>query len=355
MVRLLILGGVLLLAGCEQPQPSKLETPPPVQIQIAQRERVAEHFSLPGEIRARQEVPLAFRVAGKIVSREVDVGQTIVPGQILLRLDPADYRLAVQAQEAIVAASESEVRLARTEDERVRELRGRNLLAQSDADKSRTALEASQARLAAAKAQLAQQRHQTGYATLTAETAGVITAVSAEEGQVVSAGQQVLRIAQAGAREVLVHVPERRLHAFTQAAALRIQTPLEPATIWPGQLRELAQQADPATRSFAARISLPSQSDAWPLGGSAEIEVALPERDVWLLPLTALHTQRDVPAIWVMHPETHRVTRIEVATAGRYGERVMVNDGLRGGEHIVSAGGHRLHEGQQVLPLDARP
>ncbi len=355
MLRLLIVGAALLLAACEQPQPSKHEVPPTVRIQIAQAERVAERFTLPGEVRARFESPLAFRVAGKIVQREVDVGQAVTPGQVLMRLDPADYRLAVQAQEAVVAAAESEVRLAKAEDARVRELRERNLLAQSDADKTKTALEAAQARLNAAKAQLSQQRHQSGYATLVADTAGVVTAVSGEEGQVVSAGQPVLRLAHAGHREVLVHVPERRYESFRQAEELRILGVAGAAANWPGQLRELARQADPATRSFAARIALPASAGELPLGGSAEVEVRSADREVWLLPLAALNTQLDQPAIWIMEPERHTVTRINVTTVGLHGELVMVNGGLVGGEHVVVAGGHRLHEGQQVTPLDVRP
>ncbi len=351
---LALVGGVLVTACDSRPVEEKREAPPTVRLQVVELQAVAERFTLPGEVLARRDSVLAFRVAGKIIERRVNLGQAVRKGDVLVRLDPADYKLAVKAQEAAVAAAEAEVKLLRTEDQRVRDLRARNLLAQSDADKAKTALDAGVSKLDAARAELAQLRHQSAYATLVADEDGVITALNVEEGQVVSAGQPVLKLAQTTEKEVLVHVPETRLEAMRQAERLRVSVAALPERTWTGRLRELASQADPATRTFAARIAIEPPHDGLALGMTARLTVSGPTREVWLVPLSAINTQSDQPAVWVMDGESHKVRRLNVTLDGLHGDLAMVGQGLQGGERVVVEGAHRLHEGQVVRPLEPK-
>jgi RND family efflux transporter MFP subunit len=331
------------------------EAPPPVQVVVVATRAVQEAFTLPGEVRARWETPLGFRVAGKIVRREVNVGQQVRSGDVLARLDDTDFRLAVEAQEAGLAAAEAELRLQRSEIERIRQLRTKNLAAQSDLDQRQTALDAAGAKVEAAKAQLAQLQRQAQYTTLSADEDGVVTGLDAEEGQVVGAGQPVVRVARLGEREVLVHVPETRIAAFQAAGKLRIAIPALRDLSWEGTLRELARQADPRTRTFAARVSLPATGDQVALGMSARVEVVSPSRERVLVPLAALSTQGDDPAVWVMDPADRRVRRVAVATEPPLGELVPVTRGLNDGDRVIVAGMHRLHDGQVVNPVDTPP
>ena len=331
------------------------EAPPPVQVAVVAKRAVQETFTLPGEVRARWETPLGFRVAGKMVRREVNVGQQVRSGDVLARLDDTDFRLAVEAQEAALAAAEAELRLQRSEIERIRQLRTRNLAAQSDLDQRQTALDAAIAKVEAAKAQLSQLQRQAQYTTLSADDDGVVTGLDAEESQVVTAGQPVVRVARLGEREVLVHVPESRIAAFQTAGTLRITIPALRDRSWDGQLRELARQADPRTRTFAARVSLPPTGDEVALGMSARIVVVSPVRERVLIPLAALSTQGDEPAVWVMDPADRSVRRVAVVTEPPLGEQVPVTRGLKEGDRVVVAGMHRLHDGQVVHPVGSAP
>lgn len=322
-----------LLAACGK---SALPEPPPpfVKTQVVGVQADAAATTYSGEVRARHETTLAFRVGGKIIERLVDVGAVVKPGQALARLDPAD--LALQARQ-----TEAQRVLADADAKRYRELREKNFISQAALDSKETAAQT-------ASAQAALARNQSGYAVLKADKAGAVAQAMAEPGQVVSAGQGVLRIAEAGEIEVAIAIPESRL------AGLKPGVPAE-VGFWAerkplrGRLRELSPVADPATRTYAARVTLLDADPGIALGMTANVRFVLPEEDVLVVPQAAIFQQGDKPAVWVVGEGDVLALRPVVLGAWRDAGAVIVA-GLKPGERIVAAGVHKLTVGTKVRP-----
>lgn len=285
-----------------------------------------------GEVRARHETTLGFRIGGKLVERQVDAGMRVRGGQVLARLDPADQQLAVQQAEANRSLAAAE--LKRTQD-----LKARNFISQA-------ALDAKETTAVAAEAQARLAKNQTGYTALAADAAGVVVAVLAEPGQVVTAGQGVFRLARDGEREVAVAIPETRIAGLKPGAPASVE--MLSGKTYAGKLRELAPMADPATRTFAARVSIGGADETVGLGMTATVRfaaAAAPER--FIVPLAAILQQGDKPAVWIVDADgtvSQRPIEIErYADAG-----AVVKSGLNAGETIVAAGAFKLVAGEKV-------
>lgn len=335
MKKLLLLAAVPLLAACGE----KL---PPADVVVAGPKLVKAMKVSPGdtpsesrysgEVRARYESVLGFRIGGKLTTRLVDAGTRVKAGQPLARLDPTDARLGAAQAEANAA-------LAAADYKRAMELRDKNFVSQAALD-----ARASAARAAEAQAHLA--ANQASYATLTADASGVVSAVLAEPGQVVAAGQPVFRVARNGEREVAIALPE------TALATVRVGSPAT-VTLWAdgkvfnGKVREIAPSADPATRSFATRISLMGAAPALPLGMSATVSFSRASGDALIVPLAAIFQQGNRPAVWVIGKDNAVELRpVEVA---RYEDAgALVSAGLNEGETIVAAGAFKLSAGETV-------
>lgn len=300
-----------------------------------------------GEIRARHEAQLAFRIGGKLVERLVDAGAVVKAGQPLARLDAADT--ALQA-----GAAEAQYQLAEADAKRYRELRARGFVSQAALDAKETALKA-----AAAQAGLA--RNQAAYTTLRADRNGVVAATLAEAGQVVGAGQTVVRVAQEGEREVAISVPE------SQLAGVKLGAPAE-TTLWAGDgetasyaghLRELAPAADPVSRTYSARIALDNTGAHLALGMTARVRFGSPStgsgqagEGSFVVPLTAIFQQGDKPAVWIVAADRSLSLRPVKVTAYRDGGAVIAG-GLAAGERIVSAGVHKLTAGEKIRIVES--
>lgn len=288
--------------------------------------------SYSGEVRARHEVPVSFRVGGKLVERRVEAGMRVAAGQVLARLDPAD--LALQAAQA-----ESQLSLARSEAQRYRDLRQRNYV-------SAAALDAKENALKAAESQAGIARNQSAYATLTAESAGVVAAVLAEPGQVVAAGQPVLRVARDGEREVAIALPESVVGDVKVGDKAMVELWAAGTTL-EGRARELAPVADPVTRTFAARVTLLAAPADIALGQTARVSFAQSESAAMIVPMSALIQQGDRPAVWVVADDS--TLNLRPIAVGRYTDTgAVVTGGLKPGERIVAAGVHKLTAGQKV-------
>lgn len=323
-----------LLAACGEKSPPPAAAPAGPRIVKAMKvgpgEAATEHV-YSGEVRARFETTAGFRVGGKLVERRVDVGARVRAGQPLARLDPADLRLAAAQAEANRA-------LAAAELGRARELRRKSFVSQAALDAKEAA-----AQVAESQARLAQ--NQAAYATLAADAAGVVAAVLAEAGQVVGAGQGVFRIARDGEREVAIAVPEARLAGLKPGAAATVA--LWAGKTYRGTLRELAPMADPATRTFAARVTLHDAPADLPLGMTATVRFSGAAADGIVVPLAAILQAGAQPAVWVIDAAGRISQRaIEVE---RYGDAgAVVKSGLRAGETIVAAGAFKLTAGEAV-------
>ncbi|MEW6163737.1 MAG: efflux RND transporter periplasmic adaptor subunit [Pseudomonadota bacterium] len=323
-----------LLAGCGEkaPPPEAAAAGPKLvkALKVSAGGTATEH-RYSGEVRARVETTLGFRVGGKLVERRVDVGARVKAGQPLARLDPTDQRLAAEQAAANLA-------LATAELKRAQDLRQRNFISQAALDSKATVAQvaASQARLAG---------NQSAYTILTADAAGVVAAVLAEPGQVVAAGQGVLRLARDGEREVAIAIPESRLAGLKVGAGATVS--LWSGKTYRGVLRELAPMADAATRTFAARVSIVDADAAVALGMTATVSFAQAGGEKIVVPLAAILQQGEKSAVWIVGADgtvSQRAIEVErYADAG-----AVVADGLAGGETIVAAGAFRLSPGEKV-------
>jgi multidrug efflux system membrane fusion protein len=343
------------LAGCGKPEGAP-EPVRPVQLAQVTLGAMAETAGFAGEVKPRHETDLAFRIGGKIVARNADVGARVRKGQVLARLDPADVALQAEAAKAAAAAAEAEYTYAKAEFERYQSLFAQKFVSGSALDQKRNAFNASRARLDQAKAQLAVAQNQSAYATLVAPEDGVITTVSAEAGQVVAAGLPVMKLAREDEREVAISVPENRIDELARAKAIGVALAASPQKIYPARVREISPSVDPVTRTFAVRVAVlvPDAALQWGMTATVGLVAAGPA-DAALLPLTSLYRQDDRPAVWIYDPATRKV-ELRLVKIGQYREDgIVVTSGLADGEWVVTAGVHKLRPGQTVRPYEGGP
>jgi len=315
---------------------------------------VASRDIYSGEVRARYETDMGFRVAGKIVARPVDAGARVTRGQVLARLDPEDAKLAAQGAQAMLASAESEFALAKAELERHADLLNKKFISASAFDVKQNAFNAAKARVEQARSQASITGNQASYTNLVADADGVVISVAAEPGQVVAAGQPVLKLAHAGEKEVVLNAPEGQLARFKPGQEVGISLWAAPDKLFRGRVREIAGGADPVTRTYAVRVAaIDTPADAQ-LGMTANVVFA-PANDsqLVLLPLSALAGDRAQPAVWVVDPVTSQV-RSKPVTVGQFREDgVSIIGGLAPGDVVVTAGVHKLRAGQAVRIADA--
>lgn len=308
-----------------------------------------------GEIRARYESQLGFRTGGKIVARLVDVGARVKRGQALLRLDPTQEALQVAAASADVDAARSRVAQARVDVKRIEQLLSRNFASQAELDQQRLALDQAEAQLRSAMARQKLNANEQGFTTLVADRDGVVSAISAEAGQVVAAGQTVVTVAADGEREVAISVPESRVDELRNATSLKVSVWAHPDQSWSGTLRELAPDTDSVTRTYSARISI-QQPDETALRLGMTASVLAPDVEgsrAIRLPLTAIVDHGGTRQVWVVAPGSSRVEARNVRLGSPQKDSVLVDAGLKGGEIVVTAGVHMLKAGQRVRIVEA--
>ena len=312
----------------------------------------ARRIEYAGDVRPRHETRLAFRVPGKITERLVEVGTSVRAGQPVARLDAADLGLAEKSAAAQLASVQAERDLAEADYRRYADLRAKNFISQAEYDRRKNAFSTAEARLEAARAQHRQAANQAGYAVLVADTSGVITAIEAEAGQVVAAGQTVARLARPGEKEVVFAVPESQRELFEKLSELEVSLNARPGKTWKAKLRELSPIADPATRTYTARATVLAGEEV-ELGMSARVTLVEPASSRIEVPLSALHSRGDNPQVFVVGADATVQPRT-IKTGGISGERVIVESGLRTGDVVVAAGAQLLRAGQKVRILNEK-
>jgi len=339
----------LLLAACAGEEPAPEAVRPAMVARPLQDGTRVEVF--PGVVRARWESPLAFRVPGKLARRAVEVGERVRAGQVLAELDAEDAALQVAAVRAQRLAAQADLELAASERDRHRAMFERGLISESAFQARQTQFDAARARLEQLDAQLAATRNQAGYTTLSADHDGVVTALHAEVGQVLAAGQAVVTVAREDALEVLISLPEQRRAEFAAGDDAAVELWAREGERVPGAIREIAPEADPQTRTYAARVAFEAAGASW-LGQTARVYFLRQGGSGLSVPLSALHAEAGQPALWVVDPATRRVS-LRPVQIGPYAETsVPVLSGLGPGEWIVTAGVHLLREGQAIVPID---
>ena len=310
------------------------------------------------EVRARVETRLGFRVGGKLLQRPAEPGQRVAAGQLLALVDAQDFQLAAQAAQAQVSAAQSQRDLAAAEFKRFEALKVQNFISGAELERREASLKAADAALNQAKAQAQAQGNQTGYARLTASHAGVITAVEAEVGQVVSAGQPVVRLAHDGPRDAVFAVSESAIMAIRVGQSMQA-TVLSTGQMVQGTVREMAAIADPVTRTYAVKLALaPGVGGALPLGATLNVRapgLSSAVASAIKLPTSALRQEGQGTAVWVLDEASMTVNSQAVQLGPVDGNEVVVSSGLKPGQKVVSAGVHVLSPGQKVTVYGAPP
>lgn len=339
----------LALAACsrQEPAPEPIRAVRTVMIQPGQGDGTLEYA---GEIRARVESALGFRVGGKLTRRLVELGQPVKAGQVLAQLDPTDLRLGQEAARAAVNAAQVNRDQVAADVRRFRELRAQGFISAAELERHESSLKAAEANLAQARAEAGVQVNQAGYASLVADAAGVITGVEAEPGQVVGAGTPVLRLAHDGPRDVVFTVPEDGITTVRELrgkpGALKVRR-WGRAGLLPATVREVAAAADPVTRTFTVKADI-GRADV-NLGQTATVQIdARTPGNAVRLPLTALLRKDGRTAVWVLDGRNLTVSLqpVQIAEVGR--DSVLLASGLRPGQEVVTAGVHVLQPGQKV-------
>ena len=357
--RFLLLASFAVLAGCSRPAPPQEPVRSVKLVTVGLSSLTAEQ-SYAGEVRALSESRLSFRVGGKLIRRQAELGQRVQAGQVLAQLDAQDYALAAAAAGAQVTAARTSRDLAAADYKRFEALKAQNFISGAELERRAASLQGAQAQFEQAQSQYALQGNQTNYAVLVSDGAGVVTSVDAEVGQVVAAGTPVVRVAMDGARDVVFAVPEGRVAAMTIGLPVQVrgwaasgasETSATAASTLSGQVREVAASADPVTRTYLVKVALAAQPVVPALGATVTVLVpgqANAAAQVLKLPTSALRQEGQQTAVWVLDPQSMTLRAQVVQVRAADGNEVVVQSGLEPGMQVVAAGVHVLSAGQKV-------
>lgn len=345
---LLVAAFPLALVACGEKAGADPRTAPPLVRAATVQQAGATSRSFTGTVAARVQSDLGFRVAGKVLERLVDAGQAVKRGQVLMRIDPVDLKLAAQAQQETVAAARARAVQTAEDEARYRDLRGTGAISASAYDQARAAAEAARAQLSAAEAQAVVASNASGYAALVADGDGIVVETLAEPGQVVTAGQPVVRLAHAGPREAIIQLPETLRPAIGATAQATLFDQQRTA---PARLRQLSDAADRLTRTFEARYVLNGALINAPLGST--VTVTIPSQPSAApaglqVPISAIFDGGQGPAVWLIDGKPAKVSRRAVTIQQLGDDSAVVAGQLQQGDRIVALGAHLLSDGTQV-------
>ncbi len=363
MRRLILVAFIgLMLSGCHE----NAETPPAVRPIVSARVAVddVDRQSFVGTVEARDKADLGFQVLGRLMTRNVDVGDLVRPGDLIATIDATTLDLTARSAEAALRNRRAERENASATVARVEALRASGTAAEANVDDARAAFDAADAAVRQAEADLAKARDALGYAELRAGFAGVVTATGAEPGQTVSAGQSVVTLAKPDPRDAVIDVPDWMAGTLASGEPFSVAPQIAPNQSIRGRLREIAPEADPITRTRRVKIALSEPPSIFRLGSTVEVRPDLRADPVITLPEVAVLTRNDERFVWIIKvDETDQAVRREgsvalrpvtVAPAGD--GRLRILSGLSVGERVAMAGVHSLEEGQKVLvPASDRP
>ncbi len=342
----LVVLATLQLSACERHVEKSVDIRP-VRVIEVMPQGVVQNTELAGEVRPRVESRLGFRVAGKILARKIDVGSVVKKGQLLMELDPSDLQLAQSQARAALTAAEHNRDLARADQGRFKELYDNKFVSLAVLDTKEGALKVTQANVDQARAALDNQRNQAGYSRLTADVDGVVVGLDADVGQVVAPGTVVVRLAKLGETEVQFGIPEDRVELLRSLPEVAVRLWANPGKSMKGKIREISPAADPITRTYTARVSLPDAGTETKLGMTAYVSWQTKGNvNALKLPLNAMYQEKGITSVWVV--ENGKVRLVPVTVGGVSGNEVLIAGGLVSGQKVVTAGVHVLKPGQQV-------
>lgn len=349
---------VSLLIGCSH-QDQKVKLPPrPVKVFRVGTTSIGSVTPYAGEVRARFETTLSFRVTGKILTRSVEIGDRVRKGQLLARLDNSDFLLAVQTLKAQVKSAAADRDFTKDDLTRYRELLDQKVISNPDFDRHQTAYTNAEERVAALETQLKQTINQLDYTELSADREGVITALEVEKGQVVAAGQAVVKLAQTDEKEIHFDIPEQRIAVIKNHQTVAVSLWSDDGRRLKAEIREIGASADPVSRTYRVKAKLLEGQEDAHLGMTATVWVASDKAELIAVPLSAVFTSQAQPKqqqVWLIDEAAGTVKAVPVQLGTALPGELVSIEGLQAGQLIVSAGVQRLKEGQTVRLSESLP
>jgi len=343
---------LILLAACAQKAP-EVDQAVPVIAQSVQAFDGVSAGRFPGDIHARYEMPLSFRVGGQLTARYVNPGDLVKKGQALAQLDPTDAGNQLAAAKAALEAAEHRLLFATQQRDRDEAQSKQNLISQLQLEQTQDAYASALAAREQARQQFELAQSQSRYTTLSADHDGAITSRQADAGQVLAAGQAVFGFAWSGEREVYLDVPESRIDDIIIGQAAKVTLSALPGHVFDARVREVAPAADPQSRTYLVKLTIDQPANVLQLGMTADVVLqgGKPSGGVVSIPATALFHQGEHPAVWVVRP-ADATLELRPITVTRYGERdVLIASGLHAGERVVMQGVHTVTVGEKVAPI----
>jgi RND family efflux transporter MFP subunit len=344
----ILFSALAALAACKEETGPVSEPIRPVRVVVAQSEAGGETETLTGDIRAMETVGLGFRTGGRVLTRLVDVGDTVEGGQLIAQLEDTTQRNAIAAAQAELFAAEGDADRAKADYDRNAQLLERGFNTRQRYDIALQTFRQAQARVDAALAGLSNAEEALAFTALYADASGVVTAIGAEPGEVVSAGAVIVRIARDNGRDAVFNVPQRLVQAADPTAPVEVALVSDSTVTTTGLVREVAPEADPVTRTFQVRVGLSEVPAAFRLGSAVTGTINLGGLAATPLPASALTTSEGEPAVFVVDPDTGIVDLRQVEIARFDISRVWVTEGVLDGDAVVTAGVQTLRPGQQV-------
>ena len=341
-----------ILAGCDKPTPAA-SAARPVRTTTVERPVEGETISLTGQVRAKDQVNLAFRLDGRMIERPVSVGDVLTAGQVVARLDSQNQQNALQSAQANLASANAALTEARLTFSRQQDLLEHGWTPRAKFDEAQQALVAAQAQVDSAQAQVRIAQNQLSYTALSADAPGAITAVGAEAGEVVHAGQMVMQVARQGGRDAVFDVPEELIRTGPRGPLVELVLTNDPQVRATGRVREVSPQADPTTRTFQVKVGITNPPEALRLGSTVTGRIKLSAPSGVQVPASALTEADGRPAVWVVDPQSKVVSLRNVDILRHDAASVVISEGLETGELVVTAGVQTLHPGQKVRLLGA--
>jgi RND family efflux transporter MFP subunit len=317
----------------------------------AAKGEAGETVVLTGHVQAENEPAFAFRIAGRMIERPVSVGDRVKAGQVLAKLDPENELNELRAAESTLAAAQGQLTYARGDFERQRQLLANGHTPRARFDQSQNALQSAQSQVDEAVARLRIARDRVSWTTLEADAPGTVTARGAQPGEVVQAGQMIVRLARQGGRDAVFDVPAQLLRSAPSDSEITVQLTDDPSVTATGRVREIAPQADPVTRTFEVKVGLSDPPEAMRLGATVIGSVRLESEPVISIPASALTKLNRQPAVWIVDPENLTVSMRNVELLRHDPGTVVIAHGLDTGDIVVTAGIQALHPGQKVRLL----
>src|SRR5712664_2016787 len=347
----LVIAVTLSIAGCGKEQPKKVEIRP-VRVTSVQHALSGDTISLTGQIQAKDPINLAFRIGGRLQERTVTVGDPVTPDEVVARIETQDFQNALRSAEADLASAQAVLANSKGTEGRQSELLSKGFTTQAQYDQAEQQRKTAQAQVESAEAKLQNARDNLTYTELKSDVAGSVTAKGAEPGEVVAAGRMVLQVARQGGRDAVFNVPSQLIRQRYKDPEVTVTLSDDPAVVATGHVREVAPQADAATGTYVVKVGLDNPPDIMRLGATIIGQIRIESGPVIQLPGTALTQSEGKPAVWVVDPAKKTVSLLPVVVDHYDTSSVIVVDGLRDGDIVVTAGVQALRPGQEVRLLE---